>query len=591
MTTKQNLSDVIPAMFISAAIAMIFTNLVDYVSVLIDGIITSRLLGHNAYSAIALFNPLNGLLLLISNAVSTGSHVIISQYVGTGDKDRANSVFSVTLLIMAIAASVIAILWLLFPDILLRTAGVSLEKHPQLYSDMTGYINGFMFGMPLLMIIQVIGPVIVMDNGKKLFTFSAVSMCMFNIAGNLLNGLIIHAGTFGMGFSTSMSYLFQLGILLTHFMKSSSYFRFSLSAFSLGQLPEIIKAGSPTFVKKLANISRELFINRFNLAIALTTAAVAAKGIQSDINTVLFCLGLGVSKTLITMTGIYYGADDRHGITRLFTYALKFSLILSLTVGTVIFIASPLIAESFSNNHEVIELASFSIKCMALGIVPDTIVSAFIGYFQGINDRRLLNVINISDRFAIPVITAYVLGTYFGSKGIMASIAVGKLILIAFMLVLMWVMKKRFTIRFEDLMFLPESFGGSENDNIYASISTVDDALKESRRAEEFCINHGTDEKKAKQMSLFIEEMAVNIVKHGLAHNRLKTGVDYRLSINNGTLCLTLRDCCGYFNPVAFYNAHKDSSENMLGISIVMKLAKDTRYFNAFNSNNIIISI
>ncbi|MBQ7665607.1 MAG: hypothetical protein IJS42_02710, partial [Synergistaceae bacterium] len=116
MTTKQNLSDVIPAMFISAAIAMIFTNLVDYVSVLIDGIITSRLLGHNAYSAIALFNPLNGLLLLISNAVSTGSHVIISQYVGTGDKDRANSVFSVTLLIMAIAASVITILWLLFPD-------------------------------------------------------------------------------------------------------------------------------------------------------------------------------------------------------------------------------------------------------------------------------------------------------------------------------------------------------------------------------------------------------------------------------------------------------------------------------------------
>ena len=456
---------------------------------------------------------------------------------------------------------------------------------------MTGYINGYMFGVPLLMIIQVIGPVIVMDNGKKLFTFSAVSMCVFNIAGNLLNGLIIHAGTFGMGFSTSMSYLFQLGILSTHFMKSSSYFRFSLSACSAAHLHEIVKAGSPTFVKKLANISRELFINRFNLAIALTTAAVAAKGIQSDINTVLFCLGVGVSKTLITMTGIYYGADDRHGIVHLFTYALKFSLMLSLTVGTVIFIAAPLIAELFSNNHEVIELASFSIRCMALGIVPDTIVSAFIGYFQGINNRRLLNVINIADRFAVPVITAYVLGAYFGSKGIMASIAAGKLILIVFILVLIWCMKKRFAIRPEDLIFLPESFGGSESDNIYASILTLEDAMRESRRAEEFCINHGTDEKKAKMMSLFIEEMAVNIVKHGITRKSHKTGADYRLSINNGTLCLTLRDLCEYFNPVAFYNAHKGSSENMLGISIVMNLAKDTRYFNAFNSNNIIISI
>lgn len=592
MMTKKNLSDVIPAMFFSAAIAMIFTNLVDYVSVLIDGIITSRLLGHDAYSAIALFNPLNGLLMLISNALSTGSHVIISRYVGTGDKDKANSVFSLTLLIMAIAASIIIMFWLLFPDVLLRTAGVSLEKYPQLYSDMTSYINGFMYGMPLLMIIQVIGPVIVMDGGKKLFTFSAVSMCVFNIAGNLVNGLILHGGTFGMGLSTSLAYLLQLGILITHFMKSSRYFEFSLSAFSAGQLSEIVKAGSPTFVKKAANIFRELFINRFNLAIALTTAAVAAKGIQSDINTVLFCLGLGVSKTLITMTGIYYGADDRQGITRLFTYAVKFSVILSGTVGILIFIAAPLIAESFTSEREVIELASFSLRCMAVGIVPDTIVSAFIGYFQGINDRRLLNMINIADRFAIPVITAYVLGIYFGSKGIMASIAVGKVMLIVFVLVLICLRTKRFAIRLEDFMFLPESFGGAASDNIYASISTIDDALNESRRAEEFCLNHGADDEKAQMMSLFIEEMAVNIVKHGIAQNRRKIGADYRLSISKETLCLTLRDFCEHFDPVAFHKVHNNgSSKNMLGISIVMKLAKDIRYFNAFNSNNIIISI
>lgn len=65
------------------------------------------------------------------------------------------------------------------------------------------------------------------------------------------------------------------------------------------------------FVRKLANSLRDLFINRFNLAIALTTAAVVAKGIQNDINNVMFCLGLGIGKTLTTMTGIYYGADYR----------------------------------------------------------------------------------------------------------------------------------------------------------------------------------------------------------------------------------------------------------------------------------------
>ena len=157
-----------------------------------------------------------------------------------------------------------------------------------------------------------------------------------------------------------------------------------------------------------------------------------------------------------------------------------------------------------------------------------------------------------------------------------------------------WLRAKRFPTRLEDFMFLPENFGGSEGDNIYAAISTTDDALSESRRAGEFCLSHGVSRRTAELMSLFIEEMAVNIVKHGRVRMGRKFAVDYRLSLNGNTLCMTLRDCCQHFDPVAFYRTHepgKESPEDMLGISIVMKLAKDTRYFSAFGSNNIIVSI
>ena len=186
---KQNLSDVIPAMFFSAAMAKILTNFVDYISVLIDGIITSKTLGFEAYSAISLFNPLNDILLLLNNAISTGSHVICSHYVGTGDRDKANSVFSIALVIIAVVAAMFITVWHVIPDDIIRIAGVSTKNHPYLHSDMTSYVNGYMLGLPLLMTIQVIGPVIV--------------MCVSNIIVNLVNGLIIHGGTFGMFFSTS----------------------------------------------------------------------------------------------------------------------------------------------------------------------------------------------------------------------------------------------------------------------------------------------------------------------------------------------------------------------------------------------------
>ena len=93
-------------------------------------------------------------------------------------------------------------------------------------------------------------------------------------------------------------------------------------------------------------------------------------------------------------------------------------------------------------------------------------------------------------------------------------------------------------------------------------------------------------------MALFVEETAGNIVAHGKPKLWHKLSVDYRLSLNDGKICMTLRDRCGHFDPSSFYAAHKeDSPENVSGLKIVMELADDVRYFSAFNSNNIMVYI
>lgn len=347
----------------------------------------------------------------------------------------------------------------------------------------------------------------------------------------------------------------------------------------------MLKAASPTFIQKLAVVLRDLAVNRINIYIALTTAAIAARGIQNDLNTVLFCVGLGIGKTMVTMTGMFYGAEDRKGLTRLFTCMVKFSVITAGSVGAVMFFAAEWIAEFFTSEPEVIDLAAFSIRCMALGLVPDTLGIAFCDYLQGINQRKLVNILNFSDRFFIPISTALVMGMLFGSRGIMASIAVGKIILLVLLAVIIYFR----TGSLKNCMFLPENFGGAKSDNIYASITSMDDVSRESLRAETFCLEHGITPKNAKLMSLFVEAASGNIITHGRPKRLRSVRADYRLSVSKGKICLTLRDCCEHFDLSAFY-AHKDiSGQDIPGIRIIMALADDVRYFNAFNSNNIMI--
>ena len=588
MTIHDKTRDLIPSMYVSTAIAMIFTQLAGYGAVLIDGIITSRALGSLAYSAISLLGPFTGIVLLISNAFSVGAQVVSSQAVGRGEKDKANAAFTVSVLGIVIMSILLVIMCYLWPSELFKFCGITERSHPEIYTHMGDYLKGYMPGIPFMMLIQIMGPVIVVDLGKELFTLSALLFFGADITGDLLNAYVFHGGNYGMGLATSISYMMQFMMLITHFMRKNSYFQLSLRGFEASQIVEMTKAASPTFVLKLATALRDLVVNRINIYVAFSAAAIAARGIQTDTNTVLFCFAMGMGKTLLTMSAIFYGASDRRGMTRLLTCAAKMAVTVSGVISVITFICAEWIAGCFTSEPEVIDFATFSMRCMAIALVPDNLTVLFQHYLQGINERKLVNIINFASRFFIPVGTAAVLGYYYGSKGIMASMAASEIILLVFIVILVFM--RTGTLR--NFTLLSATFGGSDSDNIYASIVTMDDVLRESERAEKFCLEHGISPERAQYMSMFVEEMGGNILTHGKPKMWHRLRADYRLSLTDGKICMTLRDCCDRFDPSAFYETHKDDPpEGLIGLKLVMGLADDVRYFSAFNSNNIMVYI
>ena len=570
--------DIISGMFLSTALAMIFTQVSGVIARIIDGVVTSSFLGAEAYSAVSLLAPFTDMILWLPVFVSTGSQVLCSQFTGKGNRKEANSVFSLSIILSLIIAALIILLCLLIPDKLFEICGVSSKEYPELYPHMLGYLQGYMFGIPAMTLIQVIGPMIVMDNNKVLFSSSAALLCITDIIGDLLNVYVFDGGIFGMGFASSVAFILQLLYLFTHFTKKDSYFVFSLRSFNLSYLRGIANAGSPTLVLRLATILRDIFINRINLAVALSMAAVAARGMQNDINTLLFCIGLGIGKTMITMTGVYYSVNDLYGLKRLLACAIKVSIFLAGGSGIVVFILSRHMAEFYTADPEIIYLSAFSIQCMAVSLVFDSVSLAFQNYLQGIQNLKMVNFMNFTDRFFVPVITAYILGIYFGSMGIMASVAVGKFILVLIIFAVVCFRKKGLPTSFEDYMFLPKNFGGAQENNVYSQLSTVEEVKNEANRAKDFCLTHKIDSQKSELMAMLIEEIAGNIIRNGKSRNKQPVSIDYRLFLYEDRICLTLRDYCYKLNPVSHYTE-----------SDLTKQVKEIRYFGAFNSNNIIV--
>ena len=595
MTEKRNnpfTADNIASMYTPTALAMIFSSLTGVIAVLIDGIIASRFVGSDIYSGMSLLRPFTSVVVLLSSFLSTGCNIVCSHLIGNGEKEKANMALNLSLVIALLFSAVLVLAVLIVPDWLLQLCGVSLTKYPELNPHMYGYLHGLMIGVPAMMLVEIFGPMLVMDNGKKLFSVSSTVLCVANIAGDLLNAFVFHGGAFGMGLVTAAAYILQLLIMLLHFRNPDRFFRLSPKLVRLEPLKEIIQGGSPTLVKRLASTVRDILINNFNMMAALTTAAIAARGIQNDLFTFLFCISTGLGRTLATMSGMYYGANDIRGLKRLYSYAMKFGIQVSFVAAAIVFGAARLLSRMYTDDAEVIALAAFSIRWMSAGLVFDTILSLLSHYLQGTKNLKLLDVINIGERFVVPVATAFILGRCYGTKGILASAGITKFVLVLLLFLYVCWRCKGLPKRWEDVMFLPEGFGGEETDNLYAVIRTLEDIMQASREAQDFCREHGADARKAYYLSLCIEEMAVNILDHARKDGHDEIYVDFRLFVSEGRICFSLRDLHRQFDPTAYYQLHiADSPEAHIGIRIVTKMAKEVRYFSAFNSNNLIVFI
>lgn len=581
----------IAVIFRATAIVMMFSEITSVIAVLIDGIIASQGLGVEVYSAISLLSPFTSVLFLFAGFFSTGCNIVCSKLVGVGKGKEANEAFNFTSLLALICGALLILFCVLHPTGVLKCSGVALSKYPELNPYVFSFLKGYMIGIPAMILLQVMAPIIVMDGGKKLFTISSVVLCASDILGDLLNVYVFHGGAFGMGVATTASYLIQLLILLPRFLKRSSYFRFSLKACKPGSLIEIIKNGSPALVKKAAGAFRDIILNYVNLMVAVSAVAIAAKGIQGDFFQFLICIPTGLGRALITMAGIYYSANDMEGLKRLLSYSIRFGSMLSGAAAVITFVCAPFMAGLYTSDPEVLSLAVFSIRCMSVSLIFDTFIVLVEHYLQGIGSVLYANIVSVFERFVAPVASALILGLLFGTKGILASIAVSKVLLLICLILTNLFFSRGVPKSLTQLMFLPAGFGGEQSDNLYAKIRSEEEAIEISKQAYQFCLDHHTDHRKAMFTSLFVEEMAINAFERPKKRKKKESlCIDFRLFINKGDITFSLMDLSEQFDPFMFQELHDDSSpEDHIGIRIVTGMAKETRYYSTFRSNNLVV--
>ena len=588
----KNNGQIISKLFRKSVVSIILAAIATMLGIVIDGIVIGRFLGKDSMAAYGLVTPVINLATAFSGILATGAQIICAQRLGAGKKEKARQAFSMCMIITVCVAVLMMAVVLIFRDdisVLLGARGNSAHLKA-LTSD---YLLGLVFSFPSVLFLFEFNSLMRLDGDPNRVIVAVVVMTAMDVAGDLVNALVVHGGMLGMGITTSMSYFAALVIMLLHFTKKDIIFKFSFRGLRLRDMAEIFITGSSSAIGSASSMLRNTVLNQIMVAAIASSTAVAALGVVNTVYSFTSSTMLGVAMTTAMIAGMILGEQDRVAAESLVKVTVKTSLVVGAVLMAILMIFANFIAGAFggSDGAKMVEMATKGLRIYAASIIFYGLNVAFINYTQGMRRAFLSGLFCFLDNFVFIVIPALALFRVLDADTVWWSFLIGESVNLLTVCLMAAVKKRGFPFRAKDFLFLPAKFGVPQENVLDFTITDKEQITSASASVSNFCLQKGATEKQSMLLGLFVEELSANIVQYGFADGKSHS-IDVRVLKNDDTWTLRVRDDCKRFDPVEWIKLHEnDDKTKNIGIRMVCGMAKNVQYLSTMELNNITLSI
>ncbi len=569
--------------------AQIISSMTVMLCMLVDSIMIGRFLGVDSMTAYGLATPVLLVFAAVGTTLSAGIQVMCGKTMGGGDMKGTNACFSVSVFLAFAISAVGSVLVIVFatPICTLLGAGEPVPGNDVFFLT-RDYLRGFIIGAPAFIFAQIMVPYMQITGNRARLVTAVAAMTVADVALDILNVFVVKQGTFGMGVASSVSYYIAFFIGLMYFLKKKCAFRFSFAQVKAKTCGTLLKYGVPTVVNQISLVLMVFVMNSILLGVGKNNA-VAAYSVISTVGNICYCVGSGVASVALMLSSIFYSDEDRSELCSLVKTMTFYSALLVSALTVIVFFASPaLVALFLTEAPEAADMAVLGVRLFSLSLLPSALNTTFKNYYQGVNRAWLTQAISLMQNFALVAAFAFLLSRFWGVTGVWLSFLCGETLTLVITAAIVFAKNRRVSFSAETFAFLPDGFGAAQGDCFETSADSIERVVEASEQAQEFCIRHGETQRNSSLIALCIEEMAVNIVRHGFADGGKEHSIDIRLVYKDGRRVIRIRDNCADFDPVKYMELHRvDEPTAHIGIRMVMKMVKSANYVNSLGLNNL----
>ena len=332
-----------------------------------------------AQAAVGSNGPIVNLLINLFVGLSLGANVIISQYLGAGNREGVKKAVHTSILVSLLGGLFLAVLGQFISDPV-----VELMDVPESARAMASlYLRIYLMGMPVILLYNFTSAIFRSRGDTKTPLIVLTISGVINVILNILFVAGFKMTVDGVAIATVVSNLVSSAILLILLCRSKDALKVELRALKLDlfTLKRILTVGIPAGVQgmvfSLANIALQRAINSLDTIVMAGSAA--ANYVESFTYSVLSAFGQAET----TFVGLNSGAGDFKRCKRSLgvTFLVGYSFF-GAAVALMLLFATPLL-RIFNPDPNVIENGLIRIRWMFLGHAFSLAVEVLSGYMRG----------------------------------------------------------------------------------------------------------------------------------------------------------------------------------------------------------------
>ena len=309
---------------------------------IVDGLMVAKGVGEYAMAAVNLAVPFTNVLFSIGVIFAVGASTIIAIYLGQGQGEKANSLFSQNIVLLTCIGLVISVLVFVFLEpfaVLLGAKGVT-------YQYTIDYLRG-LAPFALCFIVSYNMEVLIKTDGyPRLAILTVITGCLTNCVLDYVAIFLLDWGVWGAAVATGLSQLLTCVIYLRHFVGGHNTFHFVKFRMDWSIYKRLIPLGFADGVTELCNGVMIFLFNRVILR-CLGDDGLVCYTIIAYVNTLIINTMLGISQGSQPLVSYHYGKEDTAGYKKLLRYGFTAVAIMTAVIFAGVMVFAPQIAGIF----------------------------------------------------------------------------------------------------------------------------------------------------------------------------------------------------------------------------------------------------